>query len=105
MLRMRGPLALALTVVAVGGGLLVAGSGSAADPTHPQAGQQQPLQIIRIGPALDMAGPLQDVPVMIADTGLDLDHPDIAPRLFSLPQATKAPDSGGFYNGNPPTIP
>jgi Subtilase family/RTX calcium-binding nonapeptide repeat (4 copies) len=38
--------------------------------------------------ALDrLARPLADVPVMPEDTGLDLDHPDIAPRLLGPPAA------------------
>ena len=75
----------------------------ASAPTDPSAGAQQPLSIMRVGEALDHVGPaLSDVPVLVADTGLDLDHPDIAPRLFSLPQATPAPDPDG--TGNPDTV-
>ncbi len=57
----------------------------AAAPTDPQAASQQPLQLMHVGQALDLiARPLADVPVLVADTGLDLDHPDIAPRLWTL---------------------
>jgi hypothetical protein len=56
----------------------------AAAPTDPQATSQQPLQIMRVGEALDHAAtPLADVPVLVADTGLDLDHPDLASRILS----------------------
>lgn len=68
----------------------------AAAPTDPQAASQQPLQIMKVGAALDqIARPLADVPVLVADTGLDLDHPDIASRLFSLPAAVPAPNPDG----------
>jgi hypothetical protein len=83
------PLALALVAAAF-----------AAVPTDPSAPAQQPLGIMRVGEALDHVGPqLADVPVLAADTGLDLQHPDIAPRLFSLPQNTPAPDADN--PGNP----
>lgn len=55
----------------------------AAAPADPQAAQQQPLQIMRVGEAIDQAGPLADVPVLVADTGIDLDHPDLASRILS----------------------
>ena len=76
----------------------------AAAPTDPEAGAQQPLTIMRVLEALDLAGrPLQDVPVLVADTGLDLQHPDIAPRLFSLPAPVPAPNPEGAPN--PGTVP
>jgi hypothetical protein len=102
-IRTRG-----LALLVFGGALVAALSGSGigrtADPTDPLAGAQQPLQIMRIGLALDRAGPLEDVRVLTADTGLDLDHPDIAPRLFALGAPVPAPDAG-TYGGNPPTVP
>jgi hypothetical protein len=65
----------------------------AAAPTDPMAAGQEPLAIMRVPQALDLAGrPLQDVPVLVADTGLDLQNPDIAPRLFALPAPVPAPD-------------
>ncbi len=65
----------------------------AAAPTDPQAAAQQPLQLMHVGQALDqIARPLADVPVLVADTGLDLDHPDIASRLYSLPAPVAAPN-------------
>lgn len=74
-------------------------------PTDPSAGSQQPLSIMRVGEALDHIGPaLSDVSVLVADTGLDLDHPDIAPRLFSLPQATPAPDPDNPDNPSAGTV-
>src|SRR4051794_15199868 len=74
----------------------------AAAPSDPSAASQQPLTIMRVGEALDHIGPtLQDVPVLAADTGLDLDNPDIAPRLFSMPADTPAPAPDG---GNPGTV-
>lgn len=80
-----------------------AGAALAAAPTDPQAASQEPLAIMRVGEALDHVGPaLADVPVLVADTGLALQQPDIAPRLFSMPQATPAPDPDG--TGNPGTV-
>lgn len=71
-------------------------SAVAAAPTDPQAASQQPLQLMHVGQALDqIARPLADVPVLVADTGLDLDHPDIAPRLYSLPAPVAAPNPDG----------
>jgi serine protease len=84
---------------------LFAGSATGAGGRDPLAGQQQPLRIMHVNRALDRAGHLRDVKVLIADTGLDLDHPDLRGRLFALQRATKAPDSGGYYLGHPPTIP
>lgn len=76
---------------------------SAAAPTDPQAAAQQPLQIMRVGDALDLiARPLADVPVMVADTGLDLSNPDIAPRLYRLPAASQVDDPD---NGTTHTVP
>ena len=47
--------------------------------------QSAPLTQINLGTAFDrLARPLVDVPVLVADTGLDLEHPEIAPRLFSI---------------------
>jgi hypothetical protein len=75
---------------------LLASVADAAAPTDPQAAGQQPLSIMRVPEALDLAGrPLADVPVLVADTGLDLTHPDIAPRLYSLPAAVPAPNPDG----------
>jgi hypothetical protein len=80
--------------------LVLAPAAFAAAPTDPSAPSQQPLALMRVGEALDHIGPqLADVPVLVADTGLDLQHPDIAPRLFSLPQSTPAPDADN--PGNP----
>jgi len=43
---------------------------------------------MRVGAALDrLARPLADVPVLAEDTGIDLDHPDLAPRLLGPPAA------------------
>jgi hypothetical protein len=72
---------------------MVPAAAQAAAPTDPMAAGQQPLAIMNVPRALDLAGrPLQDVPVLVADTGLDLQNPDIAPRLFALPAAVPAPD-------------
>ena len=50
---------------------------------------------MRVAKAVAKAGTLADVNVLVADTGLDLDHPDLAPRLFALPAATAAPNPDG----------
>lgn len=75
---------------------LCTGLAMAAAPTDPQAGSQQPLQIMRVAQGLDRAGPLSDVPVLVADTGLDLDHPDLASRLLVSP-----PPPGSDFAGQP----
>lgn len=68
----------------------------AAAPADPQAAGQQPLSIMRVPQALDLAGRrLADVPVLVADTGMDVNHPDLKPRLFSLPAAVAPPDADG----------
>jgi hypothetical protein len=75
-----------ILVVVAGIGTTAVGAGlaDAAAPTDPQAASQQPLQIMRVGEALDHAAtPPVDVPVLVADTGLDLDHPDLASRVLS----------------------
>jgi hypothetical protein len=72
---------------------LGAATAHAAAPTDPQAAAQQPLAIMHVPQALDrLAKPLADVPVLVADTGLDLTNPDIAPRLYALPAAVPAPN-------------
>jgi subtilisin family serine protease len=50
---------------------------------------------MRVGKAVSRAGRLADVKVLVADTGLDLDHADLAPRLFSLPSPAQAPNPDG----------
>ena len=73
-----------------------AGPAEAVLPTDPEVPQSTPLTQIRLGTAFDhLARPLVDVPVVVADTGLDLDHPDIAPRLFTFTAPTAAPEAGG----------
>lgn len=79
-------------------------------PSDPAASSQETLAIIELSTAVDhLARVPVDIPVLVADTGLDLDHPDLAPRLFSLPTATKAPcQSDGVFPGGcaaAPTIP
>lgn len=87
---MKWSLACAVAVLA-----LLPGVALGAGPTDPRAGEQEPLRIMRVGAALDVARPPVDVPVLVADTGLDLQHPDIAPRLFSLPAPVPAPGGAG----------
>ncbi|MDO8188777.1 S8 family serine peptidase [Conexibacter sp. JD483] len=82
-----------LLAACVAAAALPATAAQAAAPTDPQAASQQPLQLMHVGQALDLvARPLADVPVLVADTGLDLDHPDIAPRLYALPAPVAAPN-------------
>ncbi len=65
----------------------------AAAPTDPQAASQQPLQQMHVGQALDLiARPLADVPVMVADTGLEWSNPDINPRLWRTPADSQVAD-------------
>jgi hypothetical protein len=86
-LRARG--LTAVLIVAIGAIAAAAGLASAAAPTDPQAAAQQPLTIMNVGAAIDAAGPLSDVPVLVADTGIDTDHPDLAPRILSpIPQGS-----------------
>lgn len=92
-----------LLAASVAAAALLPGAASAAAPTDPQAAQQEPLRLMHVPEALDLiARPLADVPVLVADTGLDLDHPDIAPRLFSLPAPVAAPNPAGV--GDPGTV-
>lgn len=92
-----------LLAASVAAAALLPGAASAAAPTDPQAAQQEPLRLMHVPEALDLiARPLADVPVLVADTGLDLDHPDIAPRLFSLPAPVAAPNPDGV--GDPGTV-
>jgi hypothetical protein len=73
-----------VVAAAIGISGVVAALALGAAPTDPQAGSQQPLQIMRVGEGLDHAArPLGDVPVLVADTGLDLDHPDLVARVLS----------------------
>lgn len=69
-----------------------------AGPTDPAASAQQPLKIMRVAKAVKRAGKLKDVNVLVADTGLDLDHPDLAPRLFSNPSPVPAPNPDGLQD-------
>ena len=71
--------ALSLAIASL---LAVAGQAHAVLPTDPQAAQSTPLTQIRVGEAYErLAHPLADVPVVVADTGLDRNHPEIKPRL------------------------
>ena len=83
-------------------GLAVAASSAAAAPKgDPLASQEQPQKIMRVERAVSAAGHLRQVKVMIPDTGLDLDHPDLASRLYSLPKPTRAPNQ---YPGQFPNV-
>ena len=83
---------------------MFAGSVNGASPTDPMAAQQQPLRLMHLGAALDRAGSLRQVRVLVADTGIDLDHPDLQSRIFTIRQPVRAPDAGTF-GGNPPQVP
>jgi subtilisin family serine protease len=89
---------LAFVVVS---GFAAAHAGAAA-PGDPEAASQQPLRIMKVPQAVAAAGHLADVNVLVADTGLDLTNPDIAPRLYSLPNAVRAPNPDGL--GDPGTV-
>ena len=84
--------------------VVFAGSVNGSAPTDPMAAQQQPLRLMHVGEALDRAGSLREIRVLVADTGIDLDHPDLQGRLFTLRQPVRAPDAGTF-GGNPPLVP
>lgn len=71
----------------------------AASRTDPLAKSQRPLRIMKVSRALDLAGKLRDVPVLVADTGLDLSHPDLRSRLFKLKKAVAAPNPDGPIPG------
>jgi Subtilase family len=97
---MRG-VRLLLTGAALFLALALPAFAPAAAPTDPQGptAADSPLKIMRVAEALDRIGrPLQDVVVAIPDTGLDLDHPDLQPRLFALGQPTPVPDPDGGPN-------
>jgi Subtilase family len=83
------------SLAVIAAALSLAPPASAAAPTDPQAAGQQPLTIMRVPAALDLAGPLADVPVLVADTGIDLVNPDLQPRLFALPAAVAPPNPDG----------
>ncbi len=80
-------LASAITIAAL---FAIPGVAGAKLPTDPQAGQHQPMKIMRIGAALDRISnqPAADIPVAPLDTGIDLQHPDLAPRI--LPPLTNS---------------
>ncbi|WP_354699882.1 protease [Paraconexibacter sp. AEG42_29] len=91
---------------------LLAGTATAvamaiAPPNDPDYGKQTAaggaLAIIKHPEALRTIGktPLADVLVTALDTGLDLDHPEFAGRLATVPAGTPAPK----VYGSPPTDP
>lgn len=88
-------------------GLFVSQAGAIAPPDDPLYPQQVApggaLAVIHEPQALASIGatPLADVVVSNLDTGLDLDHPDFASRLVTVPAGTPAPDS----YGSPPPAP
>lgn len=88
-------------IVAAIAGLAAAPASSTAPPRDPLTAQQQPLEIMRVAKAVESAGALRQTKVMIPDTGLDLDHPDLASRLYSLPKPTRAPNQ---YPGQFPDV-
>lgn len=66
----------------------------------PQAAQSAPLAKINLPQAIDeLARFPQDVLVATPDTGLDLDHPEIAPRLYALPSPVAAPCQADYVFG------
>jgi hypothetical protein len=72
-------------------GVALPGAASAA-PSDPLYPSQQPMGLIRHAQAIDMLvrAPV-DISVFIPETGLDLDHPDLGPRLFRLAADVAAP--------------
>ncbi len=97
---------LAARIAPLAGAVLVAlvalATGASASPQgDPLTPQEQPHKIMKVEQAVADAGHLQQIRVMIPDTGLDLDHPDLASRLYSLPKATRAPNQ---YPGQFPNV-
>lgn len=83
-----------ITTLITAAGLVAAGA--------PAAHAADPLQTMRVPEAIQAAGQLSAVTVMPLDTGIDLDHPFFADRLFKLPFPTKAPDPDG--TGTQPNV-
>lgn len=80
------------------------------DPDYLRIQAQPAGALARIGypAALKTIGrtPLRDVLVADLATGLDVDHPDLAPRLVTFPGGVLAPDDPSDTPGTiPPTIP
>ena len=99
----RGGLA-ALTAALIAGS--AAAPASAALPSDPAAAGSAPLSIIHLGEAVDrLARTPVDIPVAVPDTGLDLDHPEFAGRLFSLPAPVLAPCQANYLFANCTTTP
>src|ERR1700759_1431559 len=75
----QGVFAAVLAAVA----LTFAATAEAKAPTDPQAAGQQNLKIMQVPQAMDyLAVTLQNVEVSVIDTGIDLDHPDLASHIL-----------------------
>jgi subtilisin family serine protease len=97
-MRVRDLASVVVAGAALGAPLPVSATQPGPDPL---TAQQQPPKIMRVAKAVASAGKLRQVKVMIPDTGLDLDHPDLSPRLYSLPKPTRAPNQ---YPGQFPDV-
>jgi serine protease len=93
--RTSGLIRAAIAVAVLTAAAAAPAPATARGPRDPLAAGQQPLRIMRVGTAVARAGRLAAVRVLAADTGLDLRHPDLAPRLLSLPRAVRAPNPDG----------
>ncbi len=101
MKKLSGVLLIAALTIAAA----VPASSMAAFPTDEFANEVdevEPLYIMRVGQALDSAGAISEVPVATVDTGIDLQHPELAPRL--APAAAGSDFIGNDCNGPPPAL-
>src|SRR4051794_20541706 len=71
---------------------------AATTPNDPHASEQQPLHILRVDEALDRAArPLEDVPVLVLDPGIDRQQPDLESKFAPYPTGAYPP----LYNPDP----
>jgi len=62
------------------------------DPNDPQRGNQYNMDLISAAEAHDVGRGSREIVIAITDTGMDMDHPDLAANLYVNP--------GEDLNGN-----